>query len=294
MNKIDKEILIIGGTGYIGSLLYVNLLSKYKKVDTIDIEWFGNYSNVNNLKMNVHDIKQTDLYTYDVIIYTAANSSVRLCNDIYSTIDNNIINFINLVQKLTHQKFIYASSSCVYGTSGNLLNTEDDLLMVTDGLSLSKSTIDNFIKLTDVEYYGLRFGSVNGWSPNMRTDLMINSMTLSAINTNEVNVFNGSSFRPILYIEDLCDAIIAITDDYKDNRGIYNVSSFNSNIYDIAKEVTTYTKSKLNVSGDTTSYNFQMSSDKFSNTFNFKFKGNIKSIVDSILNNKINSNWQSR
>lgn len=288
-----KNILITGGCGYIGSALYNEFNKKYN-VDTVDLEWFENFNNNKNLKIDFDALTTDQLIKYDVVIHVAANSSVPLCKDIFDAYDNNVNKFINLVKKLKKQKFIYASSSCVYVTSDNKPKIEDDILFPMDGLTLTKTTIDQFMPLTDVEYYGLRFGSVNGYSPNMRLDLMINAMTLSALNNKQVNVFNGQAHRPILSINDLVRAVNTIINCDTDNRGVYNLASVNHNIYDIGKKVAGYLSVPVVDNGKNFTYDFAISSEKFMKTFNFAFKDTVESIVDDIKNNEFNKRWQKR
>ena len=147
--------------------------------------------------------------------------------------------------------------------------------------------------LLDVEYYGLRFGSVNGWSPNMRTDLMINSMTTSALKKGEVNVFNAHAHRPIVSTFDIVRSIEAIING-GDNRGIYNVASFNHNIGEIGKRVADYMKVPLIDKGTSPTYDFTISSDKFKKTFNFEFESTVESIVQSILDQPFDDKWGRR
>jgi nucleoside-diphosphate-sugar epimerase len=288
-----KKVLLIGGCGYIGSALYEKLNKKYE-LDTVDLEWFGNFTNTSNIKEDFVNLTEEFLDRYDVIIFTAANSSVPLCKDVFDTFDNNVAKFVNLVKKLNKQKFIYASSSCVYVTSDNTEKVETDELNPLDGLTLSKTTIDHFMNLTNIEYYGLRFGSVNGWAPNMRLDLMLNAMTISAKENSEVNVFNGHAHRPILSINDLCRAVETIIECKEDNRGIYNVASFNNNIMDIGKNIADYIGVKINDNGKNFTYDFKISSEKFIKQFDFKFTDTIQTIVESILSNSHNKNWSKR
>lgn len=288
-----KKILIIGGCGYIGSALYEKLKIN-NKVDTIDLEWFGNFINTENVKKDFNDIEQEYIDNYDVVILVAANSSVPLCIDVKSSFENNVIKFFNLIKKIKKQKFIYASSSCVYVTSDNKPKIETDILSPLDGLTLTKTTIDQLMQLLDIEYYGLRFGSVNGWSPNMRLDLMINSMTMNALKSKEVNVFNSHAHRPILSTNDLCRSVSTIIESNEDKRGIYNLASVNHNIGEIGRMVANYMGVNLNDKGSNYTYDFTISSDKFIKSFNFEFQDSIESIVSDILSKPHNTNWKKR
>ncbi len=288
-----KKILIIGGCGYIGSALYEKFKDKHQ-VSTVDLEWFGNYTNIGNLKIDFEQLGELYLSQFDVVINVAAHSSVPLCKDIHAAFNNNVSKFVDLVGKLKKQKFIYASSSCVYVTSDNKPKKEDDVLFPMDGLTLTKTTIDQYMPLTNVEYYGLRFGSVNGWSPNMRLDLMVNAMTLSAQNNGEVNVMNGHAHRPILSINDLCRAVEAIIDCEEDKRGIYNLASVNHDIKTIGEIVGAQTQKPVKDKGNNFTYDFAITSEKFEKAFNFTFADSVSTIVTNITSKPINPKWQKR
>lgn len=292
------KILIIGGCGYIGSHLY-DVLGKKHQVTTVDCERSGNFSNPENIKIDFSKLTKKFINQHDVIIFLAGNSSVPQCQDIIDTFDKNVVQFFNLVKKIKNKKFIYASSSCVYLSSSNSLKTEKDLLKPNDGLTLSKTVIDHLMDLVDLEFYGLRFGSVNGWSKNTRPDLMINAMTFSAIKNRKVSVYKGESYRPILAMNDLGRAVEAIIESNEDRRGIYNLASFNVNILSVAEAVSKHFNCQLinpdlSLSRKGGDYDFSMSSEKFCNTFNFEFKETIETVIDSLVKNPHNENWSKR
>ena len=287
------NVLITGGCGYIGSAIYDHLIQNMH-VDTVDLEWFGNFNNSNNIKRDFADLSEEFLQKYDAIVHVAANSSVPLCKDIHDSFDNNVTKFLQMVRKLKNQKIIYASSSCVYVTSDEVPRVETDISPPTDGLTLSKTTIDNVMPLLDIEYYGIRFGSVNGWSPNMRTDLMINSMTLSALEDKKVKIFNGYAHRPIISTNDLSRLVSKIIFNREDKRGIYNAASFNTNVKEVGVRVANYMDVQLEDLGNNYTYDFTISSEKVCSAFDFKFEDSVESIVESILQKPRNSLWQKR
>lgn len=314
-----KNVLILGGTGYIGSALYNHLSSIYGghllqsysgssslsysvdslyKVTTIDLEWFGNYVNLDNIVMDYRNLTSEQLAKYDVVVHLAAYSSPAICTNSGwdSVTANNIRNFLELLPKLhPWQKFIYASTIAVYQSGKRETLTEDHPLVVTPSNSyeFSKLECDRAVQLfPDLEYYGLRLATLSGISPNWRSDLMVNAMTDNAVKTSEVKVFNPDNNKPILYIRDLCRAIQTIIDNPANNKGFYNLASYNGITEEIAEAVVSVTNSKLTVldsnamqaSGlPTTAYDFIISSKKFEETFNFKFEGETEGITKEIV-----------
>lgn len=313
-----KKILIIGGTGYIGSALYrfltgqmernenvpmpiyYSLKMKYQ-VDTIDLEWFGNTVNPNNTIMDYRNLTAEQLAKYDVVILLAGHSSVPMANnsDPESTFKNNVRNFVNLMHKLRPgQKFIYAGSSSVYNGIPDDNVTEDYKLLAPSNIyDLTKQDIDLYasVSFPHIESYGLRFATVNGSSQNLRTDIMINAMVETALIEKEVKLFNPTIRRPILHIRDLCRAFQAIIDCPDDRRGVYNLSSFNGTSGMIAEGVAdtlgvnlaVYEQGKIEqVVGSKLppAYDFSVSAEKFCKTFNFQFEGDISKIVEELAN----------
>ena len=104
------KVLIIGGCGYTGSAIGKYLAPKHE-ITNVDLEWFGNYSEHTNVNVDYKNLTTAFLDKYNVVILTAGHSSVKMCDtDLQSSFNNNVRNFVNLTNKLTTQKFIYASS----------------------------------------------------------------------------------------------------------------------------------------------------------------------------------------
>lgn len=276
------KTLIIGGTGYIGSALYDYFDGKENhKIDSVDLEWF--YNTPNNKIIDFNDIQ--DYSKYDNVILLAGHSSVAMCqNDMISSFNNNVRNFVNILSRLNKQKFIYASSSSVYGDTGNCPAAESwDRFRPKSYYDLTKQEIDYYASLSNIEYYGLRFGTVNGSSPHYRNDIMINKMFYSGMSDRQIEIFNSHISRPILGINDLCRAIEKILLSKKDNRGIYNLASFNMTVGNIAYNVKQCLSDDISIidRGNIPAYNFSVDCSKFENTFDFEFKDTISSIIES-------------
>lgn len=275
---------MIGGTGYIGSRLFFHLGERFK-ITTVDLEWFGNYVNRDNIRKDYRDLNKVFLEKFDAIILLAGHSSVAMCQSaMLDSFKNNVENFVYLLSKIRPgQKFIYASSSSVYTNSQDKKSEETDVLFEPlSHYDLSKQEIDHYAKLSDVEFYGLRFGTVNGASPNLRTDIMLNKMYESIV-SGSIKVFNRKICRPILGIRDLCFAIEKIITS-PDRRGIYNLASFNSTIENIVDELCRiYPRIVVKDQGSTDLvYNFSIQTRKFCNTFDFHFQDTIESIITEL------------
>lgn len=265
-------------------------------MESIDLQWFGNPVPIHNRKINYNLLTLEDVGFYDVIILVAAHSSVPLCeSDKVNAFKNNVSNFIELINKIQpHQKFIYASSSCVYINAD--CASETSRLDPTDMLSYTKTAIDQYAQaMNPCQYYGLRFGSVGGWSPNLRPDLLVNAMTLGALSRGEVKVSNGNCRRPILGMNDLGRAVIRVIESKEDKRGIYNIASFNKTIGQVGERIASLFKAKIFETPSSKTYDFQIDTSKFSQSFNFIYNDTLETIVDSIVENKDRSiNLKSR
>jgi len=289
-----NRTLIIGGDGYIGN----RLREYFDDVDILDACWFGEESD-NVIVKDYRDMDNEFYSKYDNIILLAGHSSVKMAEgESTSCFKNNVVNFIELSEKLNNkQKFIYASSSSVYGSVGGKTVSEKYYgFKPYNNYDISKHCIDLYAEKSDLQYYGLRFGTVCGYSPVMRADIMINAMTNSALRDGEIKLYIKDIMRPILGIEDLCRAIKTIIECDEDKRGLYNLASFNKTAEQIAYEVSDVLEIKVveyeadptqikNTKLQTKTYNFSISTRKFCKEFNFKFNETVESITKSIVDN---------
>lgn len=281
--NINNKILIIGGCGYIGSALYSHLVSKKYNVFTVDLELFGNNINRKNKKNNYNTLPKKFFNQFGVVVLLAGHSSVQMCyTQRLASFKNNVDNFVQLLEKLDGQLFIYASSSTVYGNTKSFHATEEyDRYSPANYYDLTKKVIDYYAQISRIQYFGLRFATVNGASPNLRTDIMINKMYYSKLLKKSIDVSNKSSHRPVLGINDLCRAIERII-VFPADRGIYNLASFNATIGEIAETTSRVLKIPVISKKGTLTYDYSVSTEKFKKMFHFQFTDTIETILASL------------
>jgi nucleoside-diphosphate-sugar epimerase len=285
----SKKILIIGGNGYIGSHLYESLLENAYDVDNLDMCWFGKLYQETIVK-DYKDLNVDELSKYTHIILLAGHSSVSMSKDNNaSCLSNNLNNFVNLIDKLSeNQILLYASTLAVYGSNPKHVDETDNLMSAKNIYDYTFIAREDIAKLyPNKKLIGLRFGSVNGCSKNFRNENIINALSSNVINKNELVVSNGHAYRSILGINDLSRCFIRLIESEQINYNIYNLTSLNDTILNIAKTIQSFGNSKLiiNESSFQTDYSFNCSSKRFEEEFDFKFLDSIDSIFEDISKN---------
>ena len=307
------KVLVVGGCGYIGTRLTEYLESFNYKVDIWDIEWFGNPAQLKNTINDARKLDNSITKDYDAVVLLAGHSSVQMCeNNLYSAFNNNVGVFMHLNEIMhDNQKLIYASSSSVYGCRTGVALESDPLDKPVNPYDHTKQIIDN-LNTDSIQHYkglarpvalepsawsssshllfGLRFGTVCGFSQNFRSDVMINAMYSNAKQNGVVNVFNGDTRRTILGITDCCRAIENIIRTGKESK-IYNLGSVDSTSIDIGQQVAeqlgvecveTVAHKPGNAKMTTKNYDFWIDSSEFCKDFDFAFTDTIQSIVEDI------------
>jgi len=281
-----KNILIIGGNGYVGSRLRQVLTQDYA-VDSVDCCWY-NYDK-SSRRVDYHKLTAEELTKYNAIILLAAHAGVKPCDgDLNSPWLNNVTNFTNLLDKLDHsQLVIYASSASVYGNSSPGQFHKETLkeFLPVNNYDLTKYVSDLHAEIAIKDgrnIIGLRFGTVNGWSPNLRVDVMINAMYHAALTQKQISVTNKQIGRALLGIEDLCRAMITCIENPV--PGIYNLASFNTTVQEIAETISEQLNVPLVDQGTTANvYDFGLDTTLFQQTFGFTFTETPATIVDSLI-----------
>jgi nucleoside-diphosphate-sugar epimerase len=230
------RILIAGGAGYIGSYLIPVLMEHGYEVEVVDLMWFGNHlpDDVKVAKKDLFKCKEKDLEIYDQIIFLAGLSNDPMAE--YDPAKNFVYNaalpsYLALVAKNAGVKrFIYASSCSVYGYTVNELYDEDCPVTCNSPYGISKLQGERgVIQLHDENFsvIALRKGTVCGFSPRMRLDLIVNTMFKFAMSEKRITVNNPSIWRPIVDIRDAATAYLRAIQANYSLSGVYNIASDN-------------------------------------------------------------------
>ena len=230
------RILVAGGAGYVGSSLIPVLIEHGYDVDVVDLMWFGNFlpEEVRVSKKDLFACTEKDLEIYDQIIFLAGLSNDPMAefdpskNFVYNGALPSYLAFV--AKKAGVKRFVYASSCSVYGYTVNELYDEESPVTCGYPYGISKLQGEKGVMQQHDENFSviaLRKGTISGYSPRMRLDLIVNTMFKFAMSQKKVTVNNASIWRPILDIRDAATAYLrAIQADYAIS-GVFNISSDN-------------------------------------------------------------------
>ena len=250
-----KKVLVIGGGGYCGSLLVPQLLQEGWEVTVFDIlVWYGSdhlpkeNPNLKIIQGDVRDItKVAQVFAgHEYVLHLAciSNDASFELNEQLST-SVNLDSFEPLVvaaKKAGVKRFVFASSSSVYGVSDSPDVTEDHPLVPLTLYNKYKGMCEPLLlKHTDENFVGVIFrpATVCGYAPRQRLDLSVNILTNHAVNKGKITVFGGSQLRPNLHVQDYADLckLLLIAPTEKIANQIFNCGFQNLSINDIAQVV---------------------------------------------------------
>jgi len=281
--KKNADILLIGACGYIGSRLYDYLLEGGYSILAID--YFAK-KNSNIIELDYRDLTKNDISHYKTIIWLAGSSSVKKAtDDPAGAFENNVSGLIRLAQILKpSQRLIYASSASLYSgnESSSHLITEDLIgFQYQNAYDLSKYAFDKLISQMNVNFCGLRFGTVCGTSKNQRHELLLNSMVRSAVQKGEVQVSNPDARRSVLAMDDLLATIKGIIEVVPES-GFYNLASYSMSIGQFGKAVADQLNAKINIVPGNGTYTFSVDSSKICTALERQLQTPFSSLIDEL------------
>lgn len=288
------RILITGGAGYVGSLLSKKLLSQGYQIRVMDALWYGkdpisecldnpNFElvedDIRNLTSTVRAMKDVDavIHLASIVGMPASSIEPRTSEEINYLATKNIA---ELCQLHGIETYIFASTCSVYGSQPEKIISEKSRTSPLDYYAKQKFLSERAIGWLNTAPTILRFGTLFGYSPRMRFDLVINLFIAKALLEKKITVFGGNQYRPFLHVEDAVDSIIFSLE--KDLTGTYNVMHENFTILDAAKKIKQLTDCEIEISNENEDKrNYNVSAEKIKG-LGFKPEKNIEFAFNQI------------
>jgi nucleoside-diphosphate-sugar epimerase len=247
-------ITVIGGAGYVGSVL-CPILSEQYDVRVIDTFWFWknreDYLKLFKDASKVHliecDIRDSENLHNHLIGSDAVINLACISNDISSDLDpkfthdvsyNGVMNVIQSCERLYIKRLIQVSSGSVYGVKEKPVR-EDTYPEPITQYAVIKMEIDHYLqylmKRGGYDITILRPATLYGRSPRQRLDLMLNIFADKVANNEPIVVHGGTQSRPSLHVKDISNAIMDILFDERSFNQVYNISKEAMTVLEYAK-----------------------------------------------------------
>lgn len=318
MQNISK-VLVTGGAGYVGCNLIPKLLKKGYHVKVIDLYIFGedvldevkDNPNLIQVKGDIRNRKllEKEMPGTDAVIHLACISndpSFELNPELGKSINYDaFLPLVQIAKENEVQRFIYASSSSVYGIK-NVENVTEELPLepLTD-YSKYKMMCEEVLQkeqAPDFTTLILRPATVCGYSKRLRLDLTVNILTSHAVNKGGITVFGGQQKRPNIHIEDMTDLYVKTLEYPSEqiNGKIYNAGYENYTVMEIAEKVKNVVGKNIPIKVVPTDDNrsYHVSSTKIKRELGFEAKHTVEKAVqdlyDAFKNGKISDHEDKR
>ncbi|MDA9162028.1 SDR family oxidoreductase [Candidatus Pelagibacter ubique] len=251
--KNKRKVLVVGGAGYVGSVLINKLLDSNFDVTVLDLFIYGEevLKNHPNLKKVKGDIRDKNLLKKIIPSHTDLIHLACISNDPSFELDPTLgksINFdsfkplVEISEDNGIKRFVFASSSSVYGIKNEKDVVEESKLEPLTDYSVFKAKCEEILLKRNSKNFTttvIRPATVCGFSPRLRLDLVVNILSNLAFHKREITVLGGNQLRPNININDMCRAYVDILnhDEKKVSGKIYNVGYENFPVIEIAKMV---------------------------------------------------------
>lgn len=309
--KNIKNLLIVGGAGYIGSVLSRELeKNKYiKKIYILDKLIYKNQVFCKELKKKSKIIfikndfrkfinkKNTIIHKISDVVMLAGLVGDPITKK-YPVVSRKINEegikefIIKINNYINIDKFIFISTCSNYGILKNKIANENSQLNPQSLYAKSKVKIEKFLlsnKKIKFKTCILRFATAFGLSPRMRYDLTLNQFCLEAIKKKKIDIYDSLTWRPYCHVLDFSRVIekIIFSNNYLINKQVFNVGSFinNSRKIDIAKKIQKKLKfcKIFNLKNSSDPRDYRVSFEKLNNKLGIKPKYSIMFGINEII-----------
>ena len=299
MNRA-KSILVTGGAGYVGAVLVPKLLRARHRVKVLDLFLYGenvldsvkDHANLEQVKGDLRDreMLQKVVPGSDAVIHLACISndpSFELNPELGKSINYDaFLSLVDISRDSGIQRFIYASSSSVYGIKDEENVTEELPLMPLTDYSKYKALCEEVLLKKRAPGFAtliVRPATVCGYSPRQRLDLTVNILTNHAIHNKKINVFGGEQMRPNIHIEDVTDLYVKALEwpDEAIDGQIFNAGYENRRVIEIAEMVQRILGKDVEIATAPTDDNrsYHISSEKIKRELGFEPKRTIEDAI---------------
>ncbi|MGB3404640.1 MAG: SDR family oxidoreductase [Microcoleaceae cyanobacterium] len=298
------KVLLTGHKGYIGTVLVPMLLAQNHEVVGLDSDLFerctfgDGISEIPEIRKDVRDVEAADVEGFDVVLHLAGLSNDPLGNlnpDLTFEINHRAsVRLAKLAKEAGVPRFVFSSSCSNYGAGGEDLLNESSAFNPVTPYGQSKVMVEQDVsKLADDNFSPtfLRNATAFGVSPRLRFDLVLNNLVAWAFTTGRVYIkSDGTPWRPIVHIEDISRAFIAVMDAPREliHNEAFNVGRNEDNyrireLADIVEDVVPGCTIEYAPDGGPDKRCYRVDCSKILNTLDFKPQWNARKGAEELL-----------
>ena len=305
-----RQVLVTGGAGYVGAILVPRLLAEGFSVRVLDLYLFGDHvldavKDHPRLEQIKGDIRDQDMLRRavngcDTVLHLACISndpSFELDPGLSRSINYDAFSpLVDISEESGVRRFIYASTSSVYGVSEAENVTEDHPLLPITDYNKYKGLCEPILlnrQSEDFTTVVIRPATVCGYSPRQRLDVIVNILTNHAVNKGRITIFGGTQMRPNIHIQDMVDLYVLLLRLPKESIAgrTYNAGYEIHKLSELAEVVRGVVEREMPDRGPievvTTESNdprsYRISSEQLARELNFKARRTIADAVEELV-----------